>query len=78
MEINGIRRGQRVRVTSLQAVRGWQDRHLVTLPAGQQSDGIVEALTSDGFFELKQDGGAVQPFNVHDTSISVKRLPAEA
>lgn len=74
MEIDGIRTGQRVRVTSLQAVRGWQGRQLITIPAGRQSDGIVQDLTGDGFFELRQESGKVQIFNAYDTSISVSRI----
>ena len=71
MEIEAMRAGQHVRVTSLQAVRGWQGQHLITIPAGRQSDGIVQNLTGDGFFELIQESGEVQSFNAHDTSISV-------
>ncbi len=74
MEIKGIRAGQRVRVTSLQAARGWQDRQLITIPAGRQAEGVVAELTGDGFFELQQDSGDVQSFNAHDTSILVAPL----
>ncbi len=34
MEIKGLRVGQPVRVTWLQAVRGWKGRQLITLPGG--------------------------------------------
>ncbi len=74
MEIKGIRVGQRVCVTSLQPARGWQGRQLITIPAGQQVDGIVRDLTADGFFELQRDNGDVQSFNANDTSILVKRI----
>lgn len=71
MEIKGITIGQRVRVTSLQAARGWKDRQLVTFPAGQEYDGVVQDLNADGFFELCQENGQLQSFNAYDTSISI-------
>lgn len=75
MEIKGIRAGQRVRVTSLQAAQGWQGRHLISVPAGRHADGVVQNLTGDGFFELLQESGEEQSFNAHDRSISVTPIP---
>lgn len=74
MEIKGLHIGQRVRVTSLQAVRGWQGWQLITISAGQQSDGTVQELTVDGFFDLRLAGGELQSFNAYDTSIMVTRI----
>lgn len=75
MEIKGIRAGQRVRVTSLQVVRGWQGQELTSVPVGQLADGIVQNLTSDGFFELRQESGEEQSFNAYDQSILVTHIP---
>lgn len=74
MEINGIRAGQRVRVTTLQTVRGWQGQHLITVPLGRQCDGIVQNVTDDGFFELCQESGEKHSFNAYDQSISVTHI----
>jgi hypothetical protein len=74
MEIKGISSGQRVRVTSLQAARGWIGRRLVTVAAGQVYDGVVQDLNTDGFFELQQDSGERQHFNAYDMSISIVGL----
>ena len=75
MEIKGIRAGQRVRVTSLQVVRGWQGWQFISIPAGRQSDGVVQNLTGDGFFELRQESGEAHSFNAYDRSISVTSIP---
>jgi len=75
MEIKGIRAGQRVRVTSLQVVRGWQGQKLTTIPVGQHADGIVQNLTGDGFFELCQESGEQHSFNAYDRSILVTHIP---
>lgn len=74
MEVNGIRSGQRVRVTSLQAIGGWQGQTMITIPAGSQYDGIVQGLTVDGFFELRHEDGTLQNWSACDTSISVMPL----
>lgn len=74
MDHENIRSGQRVRVTSLQPVRGWQGWTLITIPAGRHADGVVQNLNGDGFFELWHDNGEVQSFNAHDTSISVTHI----
>lgn len=71
MIIKGLRVGQRIRVTSLQAVRGWQGWQLITIPAGREFDGTVQSLNADGFFELKQDSGDLQSFSAYDTSIAI-------
>jgi len=74
MEIKGLRVGNRVRVTSLQAVRGWQGWQLITVPAGRQLDGTVDDLNKDGFFDLRLASGELQNFNAYDTSIEVIRI----
>ena len=74
MDIKGLRSGQSVCVRSLQPMRGWQDRELITIPAGAEYHGIVQNLNSYGFFDLEQDTGDVQYFSAYDTSISVTRI----
>lgn len=74
MEIKGLRDGHRVRVTSLQAVRGWRGWELITVPAGHQSDGTVHDMNTDGFFDLRTASGELQSFNAYDTSIEVIRI----
>lgn len=71
MIIKGLQVGQRIRVTSLQAARGWQGWQLVMIPAGREFDGTVQSLNADGFFELKQDNGDLQSFSAYDTSIAI-------
>jgi len=78
MDVNGIRAGQRVRVTSLQAARGWHGRALVTVPAGAQVEGVVHDLTADGFFELWLDSGELRSFSAHDRSIAVEPVATAA
>ncbi len=75
MEVQGVRSGQHIRVTLVQARRGWQGRSLVTIPAGTYYDGVVHALTADGFFDLRQANGDLQPFNAYDRSVAV--IPRE-
>lgn len=74
MEIKGIRSGQHVRVLSLQVMRGWHGRELITIPAGTQYDGIVQNLNGDGFFDLRQDNDDIEYFSAYDTSISVTQI----
>lgn len=74
MEVNGVRAGQYVRVTSLQASRGWRGQHLITIPAGAEYDGVVQNLTADGFFDLRRENGTLQSWSAYDTSISVTPL----
>ena len=67
-----------MQVTSLQAVRGWRGRVMVTVPAGAQVAGTVQDLTADGFFELHSDSGELLSFSANDRSLAIEPVATPA